>query len=308
MFNTDKFKNFSSTPIKVLALYVDNNLWEEVNNKWLIQIQNIFINDNDEWKIIYIVQPGDNLSTISSNFGATTKHIKKINMLKSDTILPWQKLLITQEEGIIFNSKGETIQKIAALYEVDIVEIININNIKDENYKTEKWEEIFIPISDEKLQTIRKNSPAVSKSTYIPKATPKTYYKKWKNIISRYWWKPYVKNWFYRWHCTRFVAIKKFPYLTKGKQNKLWGGNAKNWYYNAKKAWYKVGTSPQIESIIVLKYGGRNYYSYWHVAIVKNIDRAKKLILVEEMNASWRYIVTQRWIPMDSNIIWYIYY
>jgi hypothetical protein len=26
------------------------------------------------------------------------------------------------------------------------------------------------------------------------------------------------------------------------------------------------------------------------------------------MNAVWRFVVTRRWIPMNSSVVWYIYY
>jgi surface antigen len=80
------------------------------------------------------------------------------------------------------------------------------------------------------------------------------------SIVAKYWYKPNVSNGFYRGQCTRFVAIKKFPYITAHKQKKLWMGNARDWYKNAKRAGYPVGHTPRVGSIVVFKYGGRRYY------------------------------------------------
>jgi len=129
-----------------------------------------------------------------------------------------------------------------------------------------------------------------------------------KNIIAKYRYRPNVYNWFYRGQCTRFVAIKKFPYITKYKQKKLWNWNAKYWYAHAAAEWYPVWKTPKVWAIVVIKYASGRYYYAWHVAIVKRIDWNNKKMLIEEMNYLWKYIVDLRWIPIfDPHIIGYIY-
>lgn len=312
IFNSYKFKDLSKqTAVQAYS----NNFWvlsEEISDWASIDPKNIIISDtSDNWIIYYIVQPGDSLSFIANNFWVTVSHIKKINHLKKDIIKPWQKLVITDEDGFIYISKWETSLQLAKKFNIKEEDILNSNSIWIKNYTFEKWSEVFIPISDKDLKKYYKNYLSANKTVtrYIaPVRNTSTKRYKWKNVIAKYWYNPHISNWFYRWQCTWYVAIKKFPYITKKKQKKLWNGNAKYWYKNAKAAWYKVWKTPKIWSIVVIRVWWRHYYYAWHVAIVRQIDWKNKRLLVEEMNALWKYIVTKRWIHMNSKIVWYIYY
>jgi surface antigen len=151
---------------------------------------------------------------------------------------------------------------------------------------------------------VKKTKPTTKKSaTSIPQTN---YSSKWKSIIAKWYYNPNISNGFYRWHCTRYVAIKKFPYINSTKQSKLWWWNANKRYDNAKNAGYAVWQTPKVWSIVVIKYWWANYYYAWHVAIILKIE--KNRLLIEEMNAVWKFIVTRRWISIDSKIKWYIYY
>ncbi len=288
--------------------------------KGYIPLNNIIIYpDQFDGKFTYIVQPGDTLSQIAYKFWISLKTLKSVNKLKSNIIKPWQKLIIVEEEWILYEiPKDITLKQFAKTYNLDLEKLKQINYFIEDDVVLQKGDEIFVPISEKqaiKIWLIKK-----PKKTYITRATTTTrtttyrntsnttnYSYNWKTIVAKRYYAPNISNWFYRWHCTRYVAIKKFPYITKNKQKKLWNWNAKNWYTNAARAGYKVWQTPKIGSIVVLKYGWRYYRSYWHVAIVLQIDWKRKRLLVEEMNAVWRFIVTRRWIPMDNKIIWYIY-
>jgi len=307
LFNANKFQTYSA--LKIVEAYSDNLsvLKEEIPDDSTINPNNIFIDKDLNWVITYIVQPWDTLSKIATNFWVSISHIKKVNNLRSDTIRPGQKLKITEEEGILYESKWETIQQLASKFKVDPKDILESNWLDDINYKFDKWDEVFIPISEEQYKKLFKK-PVPKKRPIIRSAQPTNYtYKKWKNIVAKYWYRPNITNGFYRGHCTRYVAIKKFPYITKNKQKKLWNWNAKYWYQNAKKAGYPVWQTPKVWAIVVIRVWWRRYYYAWHVAIVKQIDWKNKRLLVEEMNALWKYIVTRRWIPMNNKIIGYIY-
>ena len=302
MFYSYKFKAFSKPTI--VKAYENNVsiLKEEIPNTTLISPNGIYISNKQSWLIYYIVQPWDTLSKIALNFWVTVSHIKKINKLKNNIINPWQKLTITDQVWFIYISKWETLKQLANRYKITEKAILEANSLNSPNDWFHKWDEIFIPISEKKYKKLFpkiKNYHILEPRRFISTRNKKL---NWNNIIRTYWYKPNVFNGFYRWQCTRFVAIKKFPYINRHRQKKLWNGNAKWWYYHAKIKWYKVWHTPKIWAIIVL-----NYWYYWHVAIVKKIDWRHRKILVEEMNYLWIYIVTYRWIPMKLSVIGYIY-
>jgi len=310
---------FYTQPISVSAYYdTFSVLKEDIPDDSTINVNNIFIDKSLNWVITYIVQPGDTLSKIAVNFGVTSTHLKNINHLKSDIIKPWQKIKITDEDGIFYESKWETVKQLASKFKISASDIVQVNWLDSINYKFDKWDEIFIPISQEKYNKLFPHKVVKTKQhrpiiTRVKNKKPKNTYKptnyayRWKNIVAKYWYRPNISNGFYRWHCTRYVAIKKFPYINAHKQKKLWNWNAKYWYANAAKAWYPVWKTPKVWAIVVIRIWWRHYYYAGHVAIVRQIDWVHRRILVEEMNALWKFIVTKRWIPMNSNIIGYIY-
>lgn len=302
---------------------------------WYIPLNNIIIESESSDKFTYIVQPWDTLSYIAYNFWTTTENIRNTNKLKNDNIKPWDKLIISEDEWFIFQIENNiSLNDFAQKYSLDVEKLKELNYISDGSNIIEKGDEIFLPISYDKAKLlwiikIEQPKPEIKepKITQKPiekkepkKTTPKKETKKpiikqdeddieynGKSIVAQRYYRPSVQNWFYLWQCTRYVAIKKFPYLSKWKQERLWWGNWKDWYQNAKDAWYKVWSTPKEWSIVVLRYWGRRYYYYWHVWIVQDIDWDNRKILIEDMNAVWRFIVTKRWIDMDSKIIWYIY-
>jgi len=304
MFYSYKFKEFSKPTIVKAYENNVNLLKEEIPDSTTINPNSIYISDNQVWLIYYIVQPGDTLSKIAVNFWVTVSHIKKINKLKNDTIKLWQKLTITDQAWFIYISKWESLKHLVSKYKISENDILQANSITTSDDWFGKWDEIFIPISDAEYKKLFPQKTYISK----PKKKQVNYLSyRWKNVVTKYWYKPNVSNGFYRWQCTRFVAMKKFPYINKHKQKKLWNWNAKYWYKNAKAKWYKVWKTPKIWSIVVIKVWGSRYYYAWHVAVVKQIDWKHKRLLVEEMNALWKYVVTFRWIPMNWKIVWYIY-
>ena len=307
MFNEYKFKKLE-LPVAVQAY--SNNLkilQEEIPDGSTINVDDIYVDDNLPWIVYYIVQPWDTLSKIALNFWVTVSHIKRINHLRWDVIKPGQKLTITDQNGFIYISKWETVDELAKKFWVKPEDIVESNSLPSENYRFQKQDEVFIPMSDEQYKLWLKSHTKTNNISLV-RATPIHLKTRNKNIIKQYRYRPNVYNGFYRGQCTRFVAIKKFPYITKTKQKKLWNWNARLWYSHAKEKWYKVWHTPVIWAIVVFRYAWRKYYYAWHVAVVKTVDWKNKRILVEEMNYLWKYIVTLRRVNMyDKNIVWYIY-
>ena len=320
IININNLNNYKFINEKALAI----NLANDEDLQGYIPLNKIIISSEEfNWKFTYIVQPWDTLSKIAYKFWTSISTIKSVNKLKNDIIRPWQKLIITEEEWIFYElPKNITLKEFAKKYKLDLEKLKQINYFIEDDILLQKWDEIFIPITEKeaiKKWLIKPTNTILTKrnnNIYWKKQQKKQFYSQrttlprsalWRNIIAKRYYAPDITNWFYRWHCTWYVAIKKFPYITKNRQKKLWNWNAKDWYKNAAKAWYPVWKTPKVGSIVVIKYWWRYWRNYWHVAIVLQIDWKNKRLLVEEMNAVWRFIVTRRWIPMDNKIIWYIY-
>ncbi|MBZ9571871.1 LysM peptidoglycan-binding domain-containing protein [Patescibacteria group bacterium] len=82
----------------------------------------------------YIVQSGDNLTTIAENFDISLNTLLWANDLnKSSIIKPGQKLVILPVSGVIHHVKsGETLSKIAKEYKEEIANIIAFNELSEE--------------------------------------------------------------------------------------------------------------------------------------------------------------------------------
>lgn len=81
--------------------------------------------------ITYIVKKGDNLSNIAKVFGTTVSTIKNANALTSDTIYPYQSLLIPLSFNIgeYLVKKGDTLYSIAQKYNISVDTLKALNNI-----------------------------------------------------------------------------------------------------------------------------------------------------------------------------------
>lgn len=281
---------------------------KDINTDWEIKLWNIILWDFTD-KFTYVVQPWDNLSMIATRFWTTVKNIKNVNDLASDVIHKDQRLTISQEEWIIYQMKEDIVlSDFVEKYSLDENSLKSINYISDSSYNLKKWTELFVPISNDLAVEVwlveSEEQVVVQQSAWSFNNSNSWNQSDWSaKIVERWYYNPQVNNWFYAWHCTWYVADQLF------REYRPWWGNAKDRYNNAKNAGYKVGQTPTYWSIVVIKYGSGYWTSYWHVAIVRDIDWNSRKILIDEMNYSWRFIVTKRWIDMDSGkITWYIYY
>jgi len=154
-------------------------------------------------------------------------------------------------------------------------------------------------------------STCISEDEHIKKTAQATAPKKSQDVLRQWYFNPYNDGYWgngWAWgHCTMYV----WRWLWKNKGiHTQWRGNAKYWYDNASAAWWSVWQTPQIWSVIVMKYGSQWWNGYGHVWIVIDIDRSSRQVLIEDMNYVWRYVVSQHWVDMDSAknpVIGYIY-
>jgi surface antigen len=96
-----------------------------------------------------------------------------------------------------------------------------------------------------------------------------------------------------------------FPYTSETTQSRPFGGNANQWYNNAKKAGFSVGQTPRAGSIVVYS---NLRSSAGHVGIVRSVDTANGTMVVEDMNYEGKFVVTRRTESTSrGGIIGYIY-
>ncbi len=324
----DEFSRWNDT-VYVNPSFVQMDDWnsDSIN---LDSIAVVELNDQDQWVIQYVVQPGDNLSKIASMFWTTISHIQKINNLWSRPIRPWDKLVVTDdEEWIIYElPEKSNVLVFANKYNLNTEDFMTMNNIQDETEILQQGQELFLPISQERAydiglltrpeptpQPIKKYIPIIHKPSVKwnrviannpvnnnPSASTKA------KVSSKRVFNKKVSNGFAPWNCTRYVAAvmpQIFPYIDENTQSRPFGWNANAWYKNAKAAWFKVGQTPRAWSIIVYS---QLRSSAWHVGIVDKYDSESWEITVRDMNYAWKYIVTKRIDNADnSKIVWYIY-
>ncbi len=106
----------------------------------------------------YVVKSGDTISSIAKKFGLSINTLLWTNKLtKFSIIRPGDKLTIPPQNGVIHSVKsGDTIKKIADLYQADEIAIIEANNINPRALKV--GSQIFIPDGVPPAPKIRKKS------------------------------------------------------------------------------------------------------------------------------------------------------
>lgn len=116
---------------------------------------------------IYVVQKGDSLWSIAKRFNTTVTELKRINNLKTETLSIGQKLKIKEDnltednenDYVIYTVKsGDSLYKIANIYNTTVSEIMTLNNLKNTNLSI-----------GQKLK-IPNNNSSESLTTYIVKS------------------------------------------------------------------------------------------------------------------------------------------
>ncbi len=338
--NSEKFhKSNDYVFVNPSFLWIDNS----DSDTTIINIDdsNWNIDWNNKWVLQYVVQPWDSLWKIASTFWITVFHLMKINNIKSwKPIIPWQKLVITDEEKwFLYTLKEKTnIVVFANKYNLNLKDLMTLNYISDETEILNKWQELFLNIDLEtsykvwllerpkviklpKLTTVKYkatiNKPTVNKTTrrtYLNRTTNSnttttTRKKTHSKIIRQRVYKKPIKNRFYAGNCTWWAAIltpEIFPYIDEYHQARPFWWDAKYWYDNARKAWFQVWQIPRIWALVVYK---RWYWLWaWHVWKVIAYYPSKRQIIVRDMNWKWKFIFTDRRETIDNkNIRWYVY-
>jgi len=342
---------------KVSAEFVSNKSYnDDAINMWsVVVIQSEY--QNEEWEensvIEYTVTYGDSLSTIASTFGTTVKNIMEVNWLQSTNLRVWKRIHITPIEWFIFQLKEITNPMVFAnQYWLSLEDFLTTNGINDKLQLLEKWGEVFIPLTRqegielgllEKPKPVEPTRPVVAEvaHTIVQKKeqkqdTPTSVQKNLQqarqtqavvstpslpqksSITSQWTYTTNVWNWFYKWNCTQYAALKApwaFPFITDKKQYKTRNWDAKYRKDRAEQQWFSTSSKPSIGAIAVFGRGRSWYSSAWHVWIVVDVDYENTRFMIEDMNYTCLHCVTRRRIDMNSamtqvawwnDLIWFI--
>ena len=204
--------------------------------------------------IEYIVEEGDSLSSISSDFDISIDTIAWANDIKTSLIQPRQKLMILPVSGVMhLVESGDIVDELAKTYKTEKEKIISFNDLSRDGSIFE-GEVLIIPDGIAPL-----SSSSWTSGTGLSGLSTGDYYGKSHSS-------PYGQ-------CTWWVAQKRAV--------PSWG-NAVDWINNAVAAGYGVCSGrycvPRIGAIIYLK----GHRTYGHVAYVERIEGSK--VIFSEMN------------------------
>jgi surface antigen len=204
--------------------------------------------------IEYVVEDGDSLFSISSNFNISIDTIAWANNIKTSLIQPGQKLMILPVSGVMhLVESGDIVDELAKTYKTEKEKIISFNDLSKDGSIFE-GEVLIIPDGIAPL-----SSSSWTSGTGLSGLSTNDYYGKSHSY-------PYGQ-------CTWWVAQKRAV--------PSWG-NAVDWINNAVAAGYEVCPGrycvPRIGAIIYLK----GHRIYGHVAYVERIEGGK--VIFSEMN------------------------
>lgn len=123
----------------------------------------------------YIIQPGDSLSSIAYHFGLSVSTLMWENGLSSRSIIrPGQTIQVPPVSGIMHTiKKGDNLSKIASVYNVEAIKIVEFNNLKEDGTDLIIGEKIMIPDGFKKqVITIVSRPSYTTKPTYSNVKTP----------------------------------------------------------------------------------------------------------------------------------------
>jgi len=232
---------------------------------------------------VYTVSTNEDLKTVADKFNVSIEEIRWSNPILTDTdrVTGGVKLTIPPTHGIVVTvHSGDTLESLAAAYQVDPDSVVNYNRIYDPGALPEGVE-LVLPGAKGPTLTIKTESfpGRVTGGRYkVTLGAPVGTF-----VNPRFPW-----GW-----CTWYVATRR---------DVTWLGDAYQWFGNAQAQGYPVGSHPEQGAIMV------TWESGWgHVAYVENVypDGTWQ---VSEMNFAGFGVTSQRTIgPGQVPLIGFIY-
>lgn len=265
------------------AVITDNT----INNPNPDTVRNLI---TDQLKV-YVTQPGDTLGSIAKQFNLSVNTVAWANNLTAtQTIKPGWDLVILPTDGVVHTvTANDTLPDIAKEFNVSMDTIISYNNLANDD-DINPGDLLIIPGGT--VTPPPQPKPEIASRVTTKKNGSVTVYEP----ISTY---SGTGHSFPRGECTWYVAQEwgGIP----------WGGNAKDWFANARAFGAKEGHAPEKGSIVVFhSVRGESYSRYGHVAIV--ISVGENSFAVSEMNyEGYNRVDTRTVSDADPAITGFIY-
>ena len=220
---------------------------------------------------LYTVRDGEDLTAVAAKFNLSLDAVRWSNpaLTTTDRVTPGQKLLVPPLLGVVVTAKaGDTPQKIADAYHVDVQKIIDFNYLRNPDLLSE-GQQLVIP------------------GGQGPQLFPRRASSDPPHLGS------FANGRFYFGYCTWYVASRR---------SVPWTGDAWSWYGNAKALGFEVGQTPQPGAIMV------TWESWvGHVAYVEAVN-ADGSFIVSEMNyKGWGVIDSRSLRTTSVPLIGFIY-
>lgn len=274
--------------------------------------------------VSYTLKPWDTLSVLAKKYGVSVDQLKLLNNIVAETTInPGKKIYISQTPWFVYvvDKVPVSLMVFANLYNLDQDDLMRVNGEYDAMRPIPVGEAIIIPNKTLPqayamwlLQEPQKPVKIIAANTKTPtrriaSTTPVrgvvTQGAGGSKIIKSRKYSFNENNGMTAWYCTYYAAHKArwlFPQL-KGNTYFRWvKGNANKWFASAQANGLKTSKTPSVGAIVVFQFGWSRNYSAWHVAVVIDVDRQNKKIVVEEMNYVGFGVVNQRSISMNDSM------
>ncbi len=222
---------------------------------------------------VYVVQPGDSVTSIAQKFNLSTNSIIWSNNIIGNYVAVGTKLLIPPINGIVYTVKaGDTPASLAQKYNSS--------------------ESLLTAYNDAEIKGIYPGERIIIPNGTEPAAfsLANTLYG-WGSVPT------YGFNGYDPGQCTWWVAKLR---AEAGDPLPTDLGNAYTWGINAERFGLPVGSTPQVGAAVVT-----STYDYGHVAYVTAVN-PNGTITISEMNYYWEPFVTDTRVIPSSNLL-YIY-
>lgn len=234
--------------------------------------------------ITHTVEQGDDVNTLSAEYGVSKDTIKWANDLTSDALKPGEKLKILPVDGVLYTVGGsDTITSIADSYGASAERIVAFNSL--ELSGVEEGAELIIPAGElpEEERPGYEEPQSLFGSTAPVQNTGASIASSGNSFSSAS-----VGNRYAYGYCTWYAYERR---AELGRPIGSFWGNANTWAAAAGGSGFAVNNEPAVGAVFQTAAGGGGY---GHVGIIESIDHARGTLTYSDMNggAGWNRVGT----------------
>ncbi len=224
---------------------------------------------------VYVVQPGDTVSSVATKFNITANSVQWSNGILGNNLNAGTKLTIPPINGIVYTVKaGDTAQTLAQKYNVDASEITFFNDAEITGLTL--GEQIVIPNGQQPAVT------SYSTTGLYGGGVPS-----------------FGGDGYDFGYCTYWVAMRRIQ-VGEPVPNNL--GNASSWGYLARAFGLSTGTTPQVHAAVIMSTVGQG-----HVAFVESVNADGSMVISEMNHDGWDKVDTRTIPASEADTYTYIY-